>query len=205
MSVFRLHNDPKERLAGDPSQNKYIKEAEGYTFPSNKEVLEAMSNPLYRSDPDFRYAVHVFIDRSPGVLNTHGIEGNQRGVLEKAMANNAGAAEEREIFNEQTKALFGSELYKTSPTERKRVRDLIAAGSDVIEANGGAGRLIDRRGQGGRIEASADDYNEIKTKVAKERTDKHEASAKDAAQRAYDRAMNGGVGSDSDDSDDDEQ
>jgi hypothetical protein len=202
MSVNRIHAEPNSsRFASDPSKNEWLTKNEGYVFSSDAEVMEAMRNPLYHTDPDFRYAVHVVIGRSPGVLNTHGIDGNQRGVLEAAMENKDGAAaaEQREIFNEQTKALFGSELYKTSATERKRVRELIAANSDLIDANGGAGRLIDRRGQGGRIEATADDFNEIKAKVAKEREDNRETAAQDAAQRAYERCLNGEVGTDSDD------
>lgn len=194
MSIFRINHDPN-KPASDPSQNKYLTgENAGFVFESDADVLAAMSTNEYHTNPDYRYAVHVVLGRSPGIL----MQGdNRKGLLESAMANRqqAAAAEEREIFNEKTLELFGSDLYKKSPTERKRVRELIAANSGEIEA-AAPERFINRAAQAVRIQATEADMQAVRQTVAKEKEANRQAIAKDAAQRAYDRAMNGEVGSD---------
>jgi hypothetical protein len=196
-SQFNSFKIQPSHIAGDPKKNKYLVGFEDFTFNDNAEVQAAMQDPRYHSDADFRYAVHVVLGRSN--VSGGAIVG-ERGALERGLANREAArkAEDAEIHQEAVLALFNTELYQKSPTERRRVRDLIAANSAAVDATMGH-RIIDRSLQpGGSVQLGESDLNEIRNGVRKEAADKRQAEAKEAAQAAYDRAMAGDVGTETD-------
>jgi hypothetical protein len=196
-SQFNSFKVQPSHIAGDPKKNKYLVGFEDFTFNDNAEVQAAMQDPRYHSDADFRYAVHVVLGRSN--VSGGAIVGD-RGALERAMSNREAArkAEDDEILQEQALALFNTDLYRTSPTERRRVRDLIASNQGAVDAALGH-RFVDRSLQpGGSVQLGEADLNEIRNGVRKEAADKRQAEAKEAAQAAYDRAMAGDVGTEAD-------
>lgn len=185
-------------IPSEPSKNKYLIGFDHHTFKSEAEVLAAMQDERYSTDADFRQAVQIVLGRSPGILGDPG----RKGVLESGMANRQGARaiEDAEIQQEQTLKLFNTDLYRTSPTERKRVRELIAANEPAVKQAMGH-RVIDRNLQKSvRIQLTDEDLNNVKAALAKEKADGREAAAQQAAQAAYDHAMNGGGRSDDSDS-----
>ncbi len=200
MSIFRITHDPN-KPACDPSQNPYLtgKNA-GFVFTSDDEVLAAMSTDDYRTNPDYRYAVHVALGRSQGIL----IQGeNRKGLLEAAMtgADQIRALEDQQIVRETIVEKMSDPRYETSILYRREVQEYIAAQEAAQPAVAAITNAAVRRPhEAVRLQATEEDAAAIRTQLAKENAVDLEAHAQDAAQAAYDRAMNGDVGSDDDDS-----
>jgi hypothetical protein len=192
---FRIGQDDKP---SNPSTNPWLKKVEGYSFETQQDVADAMSNPLYETNSEFRAGVAVVLSRSNV---TGGPIVGERGALERGLANRKAArkAEEAEIHQEAVLALFNTDLYRTSPTERRRVRDLIAANSAAVDATMGH-RVVDRSlTPGVRVQITEEEMQQIRSGVKQEAKEKRVAEAKQAALNAYHEAMNTANHEDDDD------
>ncbi len=199
MSIFRITHDPNQP-AGDLANNPYLTgKHEGYVFKSDDEVLAAMATNEYHTDPVYRQAVHVVLQRSPGIL----MQGeNRKGVLEAAMTgvDQVRALEDAQIVRETIVEKMANPLYQTSTLYRRQVQEYIAAQEAAQPGVAAIANDAVRRPHAAvRLQATEEDASAIRSQLAKEKEDNREAHAQDAAQRAYDRALNGDVGTDDDD------
>ncbi len=159
---------PNKYLTGDRSQ---------YAFENQEEFMEALADQRYETEPDFREAVAIMRGQSDfGDLTSNEA---------KAAARKAEwlRDEDRQIAKESAQALFNTDLYRTSPTERRRVRELVAANQDLIEStlpetkNGPSVKSF-------RLQLTEADLNEVKKLVADEKKAQLEVNRKEAIERA---------------------
>ena len=106
----------------DLSNNKYLKASglkqEDAVYGSQKEMIEALSDPKYGKDAAFTDLAQYMIwntERAAASNQDGPISGR---ALNRAMADPAGARriQDMEIFAEQREKMFGDPRYQTSPS-----------------------------------------------------------------------------------------
>lgn len=173
--AFKASDEPKQPnkyLTGDPSQ---------YGFATQEEFMDALADPRYETEPDFREAVAIMRGQSDfGDLTSNSAKAAER----KAQWLRD---EDHQIAQEAAQALFNTDLYRTSAAERRRVRDLIAANQANIEKtlpetrNGPSVKKF-------KLQLTEADMLEARKMIDDEKKDALEQSRKDAIEAAVKEA-----------------
>lgn len=169
-----------------PVNNRYMQGVDPMDcgFSSQKEMLSAMSDPRYKSDPEFRQLVEWQLFNEVRADNAPPAQEISTGrEMQRAMANvpEARHLEDQAIYRESVAAMFGDPRYAVSATYRKEVREWIAANESLVDAGLGSS-VIDRSAspksfkvQMGEGDASAVRESIRATKEAEARQEAEEA------------------------------
>lgn len=195
----------------DLSKSKYLtgKNAKGETvtmkledcqFEDRAAMIEAMNDPRYKTDEEFRDLVGHMLQRpflsDEGKQTTQGTVVDGRS-LSRAMSDPEGARKQELalVARERYQAMFtkrdenGNLLYDKSPAYREEVRQFLIDNNDAIDAQMPAGTLVDRDQPQNRkaYRVVLGQYEDEAKHIRAERDAKIEAQAAEELREAHER------------------